>query len=62
MRRTEGSLRALGVPREDEPLLMACLLAELLVRPETSRGHGDGLGPWTSEALLGELRRWVGRS
>jgi hypothetical protein len=60
--RSGGSLRALGVPRQDEPLLMACLLAELLVRADARPRVGADSGPPTSEALLDELRRWVGRS
>jgi hypothetical protein len=62
MRRSAGALRALGIPREDDPLLAACLLAELLVRLEEGRRDRAAVSSGMSGALLGELRRWVGRA
>jgi hypothetical protein len=59
-RRCEPTLRALGVPREDDALLMACYLAELLVRSDEGRRHGAPAPSGMPEALLAELRRWVG--
>jgi hypothetical protein len=57
----EGSrdmLRGLGVPAEDEPLLMACYLAERLAR---LREPGRQEPATDVTELLAELRRWVGR-
>lgn len=62
MRRSALTLRALGVPSGDDPLLMACYLAELLVRFEEGRRYGAEMRPGMLEALLAELRRWVARS
>lgn len=60
--RSDGHLRSLGVPSEDDALLMACYLAELLVRFEEGRRHGAIMRPGMPDALLEELRRWVGRA
>jgi hypothetical protein len=62
IRRCAGALRALGVPHEDDPLLMACLLAELLVRLEPAGRRTAGGVPGMSEELLADLRLWVGRA
>jgi hypothetical protein len=62
IRTSAGALRALGVPLEDDPLLMACLLAELLVRLERSGRGSSGRGAGISEELLADLRLWVGRA
>jgi hypothetical protein len=60
--RSDGTLRALGIPSEDDALLMACYLAELLVRFEEGRRYGAVIRPGMPEALVAELRRWVGRA
>jgi hypothetical protein len=61
-RRATPTLRALGVPREDDALLSACHLADILLRFEEGRHHGADVRPGMTQALLGELRRWVGRA
>ena len=60
--RSAPMLRALGVPSGDDALLMACYLAELLVRFEEGRRHGAPVRSGVPEALLAELRLWVGRA
>ena len=60
--RSAPALRALGVPSEDDALLMACYLAELLVRFEEGRRFGVAMRSGMPEALLAELRRWVARA
>ncbi len=60
IQRTAPALRALGVPRDDDPLLVACCIAELLVRPDGSGGTPAGRA--MREALLADLRRWVARA
>ncbi|MGZ4108710.1 MAG: hypothetical protein ACXVP7_03385 [Actinomycetota bacterium] len=53
------ALRRFAIPREDEDLLMACYLAERLVR---TREHAAASPPPRHEAALDELRHWVGRA
>jgi hypothetical protein len=60
LRRSSAPLGALGVPDEDRALLLVCYFAEMLLRSE--EGPDDASRAATSDALLDELRRWVGRS
>ena len=61
-RRATTTLRALGVPREDDALLSACHLADIVLRFEEGRHHGADIRPGMTPALLAELRRSVGRA
>ena len=62
LRRGRRAIRALGVPEEDDALLMAAYLAELLVRFEEGRRQGAAVRSGMTEALLDELRHWVARA
>jgi hypothetical protein len=63
VQRSRDSLRGLGVPAEDEPLLMACYLMERLARlHEGADGsHVEGSPRYEAE-LLADVRAWVARS
>jgi hypothetical protein len=62
LRRGRRALRALGVPGEDDELLMAAYLTELIARFEDGRRDGAVMRSGMPEALLGELRHWVARA
>jgi hypothetical protein len=62
LRRGAAALRALGVPREDDPLVMACCLADLIVRSDPARGERRVDDGPAVEAMLEELSRWVARA
>jgi hypothetical protein len=53
------ALRRFGIPREDEELLLACYLAERLVREREETFGSTAPGYQTG---LEDLRRWVGRA
>jgi hypothetical protein len=54
------ALRRFGVPEQDEGVLIACYLAERLVRQRQAAGGGSR--PDGYENGLEELRRWVARA
>jgi hypothetical protein len=53
------ALRRFGIPHEDEGVLVACYLAERLVRRRQAAGNSRPAG---YDSGLEELRRWVGRA
>jgi len=60
-RRAAPTLRALGIPRDDDGLLSACHLTDLALRFDEG-GTDPNLRPGMALALLAELRRRVGRA
>jgi hypothetical protein len=58
LHRSAAALRALGVPQEDDALVMACCIADRIARFDPERGDGRADG----EGMLEELRRWVARA